>query len=110
MIKLLNDNGIIIVEVHYFKNILDNNQFDFIYHEHHLYYTITSFCEIAKRNRLMILDIEKINIHGGSIRVTMMKPSVGQSLKGGSIESYELIDEPIGISGRVSVCGSYFRI
>jgi dTDP-4-dehydrorhamnose reductase/SAM-dependent methyltransferase len=73
MLMLLNDDGIIIIEVHYFKNILDFKQFDFIYHEHMLYYSIRSFYLIACNYNLNMIDVEKIDIHGGSIRIILQK-------------------------------------
>ena len=67
--NLLNDDGTVIIEVHYFKNIIDKLNFDFIYHEHMSYYTISSFIEISKKYKYTIDNIELINIHGGSIRI-----------------------------------------
>lgn len=69
--KLLKDDGTVIIEVHYFKNIIDKLNFDFIYHEHMSYYTINSFVQIAKKFKFNIHNIEFIKIHGGSIRVYM---------------------------------------
>lgn len=69
MKRLLNKNGTILIEIHYFKNIIDNLNFDFIYHEHMSYYTISSFIKISKKYKYTIDNIELINIHGGSIRV-----------------------------------------
>ena len=73
ILRLLNDDGILIIEVHYFKNIIDQRQFDFIYHEHLLYYNITTFYKIAEKYNLFIEDVNKLNVHGGSIRVTLRK-------------------------------------
>lgn len=67
--KLLKDDGTVIIEIHYFKNIIDKLNFDFIYHEHMSYYTISSFIEISKKYKFFIDNIELINIHGGSLRV-----------------------------------------
>ena len=69
--KLLNDDGTVIIEVHYFKNIIDKLNFDFIYHEHMSYYTIHSFLQIAKKYGFTIINLEFIDIHGGSIRIFM---------------------------------------
>jgi dTDP-4-dehydrorhamnose reductase len=66
--KLLHDNGILIIEVHYLKNIIDNFNFDFIYHEHMSYYSINTIVQICKNHNLFLENIEFINTHGGSIR------------------------------------------
>lgn len=69
--KLLKDDGLIIIEVHYLKNIIDNMNFDFIYHEHMLYYSINTFIQICKNNDLYLDNIEFIENHGGSLRAYM---------------------------------------
>lgn len=67
--RLLKPHGTVLIEVHYFKNIIDNLNFDFIYHEHMSYYTINSFIEISKKYNFTIHNIELIDIHGGSMRI-----------------------------------------
>ena len=66
--KILDDDGILIIEVHYLKNIIDNFNFDFIYHEHMSYYSINTVIQICKKQDLFLENIEFINTHGGSIR------------------------------------------
>lgn len=67
--KILDDDGILIIEVHYLKNIVDNFNFDFIYHEHMSYYSINTVIQICKTHNLFLEDIKFIDTHGGSIRV-----------------------------------------
>ena len=66
--KILHEDGILIIEVHYLKNIIDNFNFDFIYHEHMSYYSINTVIQICKNHDLFLENIEFINTHGGSIR------------------------------------------
>ena len=66
---LLVENGLAIIEVHYSKLIIDELQFDFIYHEHMSYYNVTSFYNIAKIYNMSLERVEFINIHGTSIRI-----------------------------------------
>ena len=54
--KLLNDDGTVVIEVHYFKNIIDRLNFDFIYHEHMSYYTISFLLKYPK-NIIFLLTI-----------------------------------------------------
>ena len=68
---ILNDDGIIIMEVHYVKNICEELNFDFIYHEHMSYYSVNGIYNICKSNNLFLENIEYISNHGGSIRVTI---------------------------------------
>lgn len=67
--KILNQNGVFIFEVHDSKNIILNNQFDMIYHEHVLYYTLTSIKNLLSQFNLKIFDVKFIPTHGGSIRI-----------------------------------------
>ena len=69
MKNILKENGIAIIEVHYSKSIIDNLQFDFIYHEHMTYYNVTSFYRIAILFDMELFDVEFTKIHGSSIRL-----------------------------------------
>lgn len=67
--NLLKNDGYAIIEVHYSRSIIDQLQFDFIYHEHMSYYTVTSFYKIAKIYDMTLEKVEFTSVHGGSIRV-----------------------------------------
>jgi SAM-dependent methyltransferase len=69
MQKLLKPNGILIVEIPYLKNLLDQVEFDTIYHEHRCYFSATALRRLFARNGLGIVHIEQLPIHGGSLRV-----------------------------------------
>lgn len=69
----LKPNGKFIFEVQYFVDLVDKFQFDFMYHEHLFYYTLTSLQNLFKPHGLTILDFERIPIHSGSIRVIVGK-------------------------------------
>ena len=69
----LKPNGQFIIEVHYLKNLIDQLQYDFIYHEHLYYYSLTSLNYLFNLHGLKIVDFEEISIHSGSIRVYASK-------------------------------------
>ena len=73
MIKLLSKNGTIIIEVQYLMNTLKDLTFDNIYHEHYNYWSLTSLTNFFKQFKVKIFKVEKINTHGGSIRVYLKK-------------------------------------
>ena len=73
MIKLLNKNGTIIIEVQYLLNTLQDLTFDNIYHEHYNYWSLTSLVNFFNQFDSTIFKVEKINTHGGSIRVYIKK-------------------------------------
>ncbi len=73
MIKLLNKKGTIIIEVQYLMNTLKDLTFDNIYHEHYNYWSLTSLMNFFKKYPLKIFKAEKIDTHGGSLRVYISK-------------------------------------
>jgi SAM-dependent methyltransferase len=67
---VLDDRGIAVVETPYVREMVDHLEFDTIYHEHLFYYSLSSFDALLRRNGLAAVDVERIPIHGGTIRVT----------------------------------------
>ncbi len=69
MISLLKPDGTIIIEVQYLLNTLIDLTFDNIYHEHTNYWSLLSLKKFFEKTKLKIFKAEKINTHGGSIRI-----------------------------------------
>jgi len=65
----LKDNGVITLEFPHLMNLIKYNQFDTIYHEHFSYLSLHSVNAIFKSSGLKIFDVDKLNTHGGSLRV-----------------------------------------
>ena len=68
---ILKKDGIFIFEVHNLKNLIEENQWDNIYHEHIYYYSITALMNLFEQFNMSLIDFEEIPIHSGSIRVTV---------------------------------------
>lgn len=66
--EVMKDDGVFIFEVHYLGKILEELQYDFIYHEHIYYYSLLALENHLARHDMTIFDIKPIPIHGGSIR------------------------------------------
>lgn len=66
---LLKPDGVAVIENHYVKDLIDHVEFDSIYHEHLCYYSVTSFQKLFRQHNLVLVDAERLPIHGGSIRV-----------------------------------------
>ncbi len=73
MLSLLSKKGTIIIEVQYLMNTLKDLTFDNIYHEHYNYWSLTSLINFFNKLDAKIFKSEKINTHGGSIRVYIKK-------------------------------------
>jgi SAM-dependent methyltransferase len=67
--KLLKPNGVVVVEVPYLRDLLDHVEFDTIYHEHLCYFSLTALNRLFSQHGLEIVDVERLKIHGGSLRV-----------------------------------------
>ena len=65
---LLRPDGVAVIENHYAKDLIDHVEFDSIYHEHLCYYSATSFQHLFEPHGLKLVDIERLPIHGGSLR------------------------------------------
>jgi len=70
---LLKPDGIVIIETPYVKDMIDKVEFDTIYHEHLCYYSLMSLIHLFNRHGMSIMDVEHLDIHGGSLRVTAGK-------------------------------------
>ena len=84
MLKLIKKNGTIIIEVQYLLNTLKDLTFDNIYHEHYNYWSLTSLVSFFDQFSAKIYKVEKIDTHGGSIRIYVKKNSktkIGKSVK-----------------------------
>ncbi len=73
MAHLLKPEGVITIEVPHLTRLIDENQFDTIYHEHFSYFSLTTMDHLAHRHGLRVFDIEELSTHGGSIRVYMCR-------------------------------------
>ena len=73
MLKLLKKNGTIIIEVQYLLNTLKDLTFDNIYHEHYNYWSLTSLVNFFGSFDATVYKAEKINTHGGSLRIYLKK-------------------------------------
>ena len=73
MLSLLSRKGTIIIEVQYLMNTLKDLTFDNIYHEHYNYWSLTSLVYFFNQFQAKIFKSEKINTHGGSIRIYIKK-------------------------------------
>ncbi|GMR24063.1 MAG: class I SAM-dependent methyltransferase [Acidobacteriota bacterium] len=70
--RFLAPTGALVVETPYIHDLLTHNEFDTIYHEHFFYYSLTALEQLFRRHRLAAERVERIAIHGGSIRVTVV--------------------------------------
>jgi SAM-dependent methyltransferase len=69
MKKLLKPGGVITMEFPHLLRLMDENQFDTIYHEHFSYFSLMSTERIFAAHGLTLFDVEEMWTHGGSLRI-----------------------------------------
>ncbi len=68
---ILKPTGIAVIETPYAIDMLEKVEFDTIYHEHLCYYSLTALDRLFAAHCLQIIDVERLPIHGGSLRLTL---------------------------------------
>jgi hypothetical protein len=66
---LLSPSGVITVEFPHLMRLMEENQFDTIYHEHFSYFSFLTAENIFAAHGLTICDVEELRTHGGSLRI-----------------------------------------
>jgi hypothetical protein len=87
ILEMLSPDGVFISESHYLVGLLDDLQYDTVYHEHLRYYSVGSLANLLAMHGLEVFHARKIPTHGGSIRIYAarrgvhpVQPSVKQML------------------------------
>jgi len=73
MAHLLAPNGVITLEFPHLERLIEENQFDTIYHEHFSYFSLVTINRLARNHGLKMFDVEKLPTHGGSLRVYLSR-------------------------------------
>ena len=79
--EIISNNGIGAIEFHNAKNIICKNHYDYIYHEHIFYFTLTSINKVLRKNGLFGFDYFKSPISGGSYVILFKKNKSRETLK-----------------------------
>jgi hypothetical protein len=93
--SLLKKDGVLIIEVQYLLNTLLDFTFDNIYHEHVNYWSVLSLNNFFNKQDAKLFKVEKINTHGGSIRVFITKDKSKKTDK--SVEDFINKEKELGL-------------
>lgn len=66
---VLTRDGLAVIEVPYVRDLIEQSEFDTIYHEHLCYFSLSALDRLFVRHRLTVVDVERIPLHGGSLRL-----------------------------------------
>lgn len=92
---LLKNHGVVVVEVPYVKDLMDRTEFDTIYHEHLCYFSLTSIDRLFRAHQMTVTHVERIPIHGGSLRVHVAQE--GKAAAGDEVRSLLGEEEKWGV-------------
>lgn len=107
--------GIFLLEVPYLPNLIEGNQFDTIYHEHLSYFLLKPLHLLFDSCGLTIFRVDKIDIHGGSLRVWAspyvreIETSVQELLDEESQSGYHEFETYLNFSNNVEYVKNKFR-
>jgi SAM-dependent methyltransferase len=73
MATVLKPGGVIVIEAPYLRDMIEKVEFDTIYHEHLCYFSISALTPLFARHGLTLADVERLPIHGGSLRLFFAK-------------------------------------
>jgi SAM-dependent methyltransferase len=86
MKHVLKPRGVITMEFPHLLRLMESNQFDTIYHEHHSYFSFLAAEEALRRHGIVLFDVEELRSHGGSLRI------FGKHVEDGSHVMTERVD------------------
>lgn len=76
---LLTDDGTFVFEAPYWKCSIESEKIDQVYHEHVTYLTVKAAREMLRRAGMVIVDVQVVDYHGGSLRVYAQKTGAAES-------------------------------
>ena len=66
---VMKETGTAVIEVPYVVDLIDHCEFDTIYHQHLCYFSVTALDPLFRRHGLFLNDVQRVPIHGGSLRL-----------------------------------------
>jgi SAM-dependent methyltransferase len=92
---LLRPKGMLIVEVQSTLDLVEGLIFDYIYHEHYFYHTVTSFEILTRLSGLELFSVKHVETKGGSYRLLI--GHTGANKKDGSVEYWKYRERVAGV-------------
>ena len=86
---VLNESGHLCIEFMYAGDLLDQLQWDTLYHEHLTFYSLSTISTLLQRHGFYVVDAERLGMHGGSLRITATRKMGSLSDAASAILEYE---------------------
>jgi hypothetical protein len=110
MEPLLAPHGVVTIEVPHLLRLVEDNQFDTIYHEHFSYFSLLTARKVLSAHGLEVFDVDELKSHGGSLRLYAQRQSSGRRPVGPKVEAliereralgFDTLEGHSGFSARV---------
>jgi C-methyltransferase C-terminal domain/Methyltransferase domain/Putative zinc binding domain len=101
--ELISHNGTAYIEVQYLPDLIVNNAFDLVYHEHRNFFSLMSLRSAARNHGLYVVDARLTDRQGGSLRVKLRRKSQVSLAVSGIINSEAWLADTnvyLGLQGR----------
>ena len=92
--SLLKEGGVFIIEVQSLAEMIEKNLFDNVYHEHVNYWSLTNLVNFFENLNLYVNDFQKVETHGGSLRLFISKDKRIEE----SVSEYIKYEEGLGLN------------
>jgi SAM-dependent methyltransferase len=106
---LLKPSGVATFEFPHLLKLVQQNQFDTIYHEHFSYLSLTAVKSIFAHNGLTVFDVEELPTHGGSLRVYAQRRDTGQREVGPRVARLLAVENEAGVTAQEFYAGFQAR-
>jgi SAM-dependent methyltransferase len=110
MEPLVAPHGVVTIEVPHLLRLVNENQFDTIYHEHFSYFSFLTARKVLSAHGLEVFDVDELSTHGGSLRLYAQRRSSGRRPVGPNVEAllereralrFDTLEGHLGFSPRV---------
>ncbi len=102
---VLAEDGVAVIEVPYVRDLIENVEFDTIYHEHLCYFSLLAMERLMASEGLRLVDVRRVAIHGGSLRVLVQPARSACAARNPAVD--RLLDEEraLGMDGEAFYAG-----
>ena len=99
--RLLKPQGVATFEFPHLLRLVQQNQFDTVYHEHYSYLSLTALESVFARNGLVVFDVQELPTHGGSLRLFAQRADLGPHPISGAVARLRDVEQAAGMQGSV---------
>jgi dTDP-4-dehydrorhamnose reductase len=94
---LLKEDGVLAIEFPYIVDFIEGYEFDTVYFEHLSYFSVSPLIKLADKLNMKVISVEKQNIHGGSVRVSVTHKINSLEIEQ-SVHEFENLEKKLGYS------------